>query len=121
MAEPPRCQLPSSCCSLLGYGLGLRASSRSDLCRKIFLLLFDTFTELEADEALQLDTCPSVLRGECNDLGNRGLVIHYEKLRGKRVLLAELGQTTLDHLFDDVLRLAAFLRFFRSNPALALD
>ena len=39
----------------------------------------------------------------------------------QRILLAELGEAALDHLLDDVLRLAAFLRLFHRDRALALD
>ena len=41
--------------------------------------------------------------------------------REQRIFLAELGQAALDHLLDDVLRLAALLRLFHRDRALALD
>jgi hypothetical protein len=39
---------------------------------------------------LQHDACAGFLRRLCNDLGDRGLVVHDEQLRQKGTVLAEL-------------------------------
>src|SRR5690242_17142798 len=97
------------------------AGSGRDLRSEVVVLLLDAFAELEADEALELDASAGVLRGGRDDLGDRGLPVDHEQLRGERILLAELGEAALDHLLDDVLRLAAFLRLFHRDRALTLD
>src|SRR6476659_9686332 len=66
------------------------AGGGGDLRSEIVLLLLDALAELVADEALELDAGPGLLGGGCDDLGDRGLVVHHEQLRDQRILLAEL-------------------------------
>src|SRR5918993_3453824 len=105
-----------------GDRLGLRiAGCRCHFRGEVFLLLLDAFAELEADEALQHDTRAGFLRRLGNHLGNRGLVVHDEQLRQQGIVLAELREAAFNHLLDDVLRLAAFLRLFHGDRTFTLD
>src|SRR6185312_11449064 len=84
-------------------------------------MLLDALAKLEADEADQVDRGARVLGSSRDDITDRSLVVADEQLAEQRVLLAELGEAALDHLLDDIVRLAAFARLFQGNRALALD
>src|SRR5438270_1453599 len=113
-------------CQAAAVGLSDRlrrvgARSRGHFSGEVFLLPFDAFAELAPDERRELDARAGVLCSGGDNLRNRRLVVHDEQLREERVLLAELGEITLDHFLDDVLRLAAFLRLFNGDRALTLN
>ena len=64
---------------------------------------------------------PASLPAGGDDVGDRGLVVDHEQLAEQRILLAELGHRAVDHLLDDVGRLAALGRLFDRDRALALE
>src|SRR5688500_17276770 len=106
----------------LGDGLGFgRSRGGRDLGGEVAFLFLDALAELEADEALELNARPGLLGGGGDDFGDRRLVVDHEQLRQQRIVLAELGDRAFDHLLDNVRRLAALLRLFHRDAALALD
>ena len=64
---------------------------------------------------------PAVLLGGCHGLGHGGFRIVHEGLREKHDLLVEFAQAALDHLLDDLGRLAGLFRLLGKHRALALD
>ena len=108
------------CCLRDRFGLR-RAGGGSDFGGEVFLLLLDAFAELEADEARQLIRVPASLAADATTSATGVLPSITNSCDEQRIFLAELGEAALDHLLDDVLRLAAFLRLFHRDRTLALD
>src|SRR5438128_818455 len=117
----PKPPIPNT--GTLGYRLGLRghAGSGGDFGGEVAFLLLDAFAELEADEAGDVDRRSDLLGLGGDDVFDLGLVVHHEQLRQEGHLLAELGDRAVDHLLDDILGLARFLRLLGRDRALALD
>nr|GFD57322.1 hypothetical protein [Tanacetum cinerariifolium] len=77
--------------------------------------------ELETDIVLEHDGGARVLARLGDDVADLGLAVHHEQLADQRMLLAELGDRALDHLGDDIGRLARLASLLGSDGALALD
>src|SRR3546814_8997355 len=90
----------------------------SDVCSSDLLL--DAFAELEADIVFQRDRRAGFLRRLGDDIGDRGLVVHHEKLAEQGLLLGELGDRAVHHLGDDLGGLPRFGGLFGGDAALAL-
>src|SRR5690606_4314807 len=101
-----------------GYSV---AGRRGDLRGKVRLVLFYTLAEGEADEAGELYGGAELLAGRLDRLLDGLVRVEHERLLQEGDLLVELAQPALDHLFDDVLRLAGFAGLLREDGALALD
>ena len=73
---------------------------------EIFLLLLDALAEGKTQETRELDRGADLLGRVLHNLGNFGLDVNDEGLLEQHDLLLELAQAALDHLGDNLRRLA---------------
>src|SRR5690606_16689555 len=95
--------------------------SRGNFRREIRLFLLNALAQRKADVGGDFRRRANFLLGRLQSCFHGQVRIDHESLLEKHHLLIELAQPALDHLLDDVFRLAGGARLLRENCLLALD